>query len=543
MKKIKLILILTLGAFTFFSCETTDLDLLDNPNALTPGVADLNLYMNGIQVRTANFTHTAGNFGAQVTRLTYMRGRTYDNVYSATTFSTMWNLAYSSILNDIQLMKALADDLEGFEKHSAVGKVLEAHILLTLTDLFGDVPYSQGFSLEFPNPVADPGADVYASALTLLDEAIATFNTGEGQNLVNDFFYGNNFSTWTKLANSLKMKAYIQTRLVDAQAISKFEQIVSSGNFIGAGEDFVFNYGTNIDNPNSRHPLYNGSYGPGGLPSNGIYMSNWLMDLMKNDKPVEDPRMRYYFYRQVADVASNVGEEGNELRCVAEPIPPHYQTCNAVYCIIDNDEGYWGRDHGSEDGIPPDGELRTLYGIYPAGGRFDDNTFEHIDGNNFGAEGAGFVPILLASTVDFWRAEASLFGGSGSTTMHVVNGVQKSINLVTTFTERSASTFDADFIPPAIDIATYTTTVTNRLNAAGSNNERLELIGKEFFITLFGNGNDAFNFYRRTGYPALQPNLEPAPGIFFRSMFYPASEVIANSSISQKPNVGVKVFW
>nr|MBA3985559.1 hypothetical protein [Flavobacteriales bacterium] len=42
---------------------------------------------------------------------------------------------------------------------------------------------------------------------------------------------------------------------------------------------------------------------------------------------------------------------------------------------------------------------------------------------------------------------------------------------------------------------------------------------------------------------ALQPNLEPAPGIFFRSMFYPASEVIANSSISQKPNVGVKVFW
>jgi len=70
------------------------------------------------------------------------------------------------------------------------------------------------------------------------------------------------------------------------------------------------------------------------------------------------------------------------------------------------------------------------------------------------------------------------------------------------------------------------------------------LIGKEFFVSLIGNGTDAYNFYRRTGSPTdIQPNIEPSPGAFVRSLWYPASEVTANSSLNQKPNVGVKVFW
>ena len=43
------------------------------------------------------------------------------------------------------------------------------------------------------------------------------------------------------------------------------------------------------------------------------------------------------------------------------------------------------------------------------------------------------------------------------------------------------------------------------------------VMAREFFTSLFGNGTDAYDFYRRTGYPTnLQPNLEPNPGGFIR---------------------------
>ena len=41
------------------------------------------------------------------------------------------------------------------------------------------------------------------------------------------------------------MKAYITTRLVDGSAISKFNAIVASGNYISSnGDDFQFRWGT-----------------------------------------------------------------------------------------------------------------------------------------------------------------------------------------------------------------------------------------------------------------------------------------------------------
>jgi hypothetical protein len=40
-----------------------------------------------------------------------------------------------------------------------------------------------------------------------------------------------------------------------------------------------------------------------------------------------------------------------------------------AYCMAG--DGYFGRDHGDPSGIPPDGQYRTAWGIYPAGGDFD----------------------------------------------------------------------------------------------------------------------------------------------------------------------------
>ena len=70
------------------------------------------------------------------------------------------------------------------------------------------------------------------------------------------------------------------------------------------------------------------------------------------------------------------------------------------------------------------------------------------------------------------------------------------------------------------------------------------MIAKEFFVALYGNGIDAYNFYRRTGYPSdLQPDLEPNPGAFIRSFLYPAVYANNNNTVTQKTSVTEKVFW
>ena len=78
-------------------------------------------------------------------------------------------------------------------------------------------------------------------------------------------------------------------------------------------DDFQFQWGTNEVQPDTRHPWYASSYTSTG---GGRYMSNWLMDTMLNSPGGQDPRMYYYFYRQV-DVVPGFGAAPDEevLEC------------------------------------------------------------------------------------------------------------------------------------------------------------------------------------------------------------------------------------
>jgi hypothetical protein len=53
-----------------------------------------------------------------------------------------------------------------------MGQVMEAYTIVTLVDMFGDIPYSEALDPTNLNPKLDAGADVYAKAIELLDKAI-----------------------------------------------------------------------------------------------------------------------------------------------------------------------------------------------------------------------------------------------------------------------------------------------------------------------------------------------------------------------------------
>ena len=74
--------------------------------------------------------------------------------------------------------------------------------------------------------------------------------------------------------------------------------------------------------------------------------------------------------------------------------------------------------------------------------------------------------------------------------------------------------------------------------------DKMDLIVREYFIALFGNGVEAYNTYRRTGKPAnLQKTLNPIPGEYINSFYYPRNEVNNNSNVEQKATHYESVFW
>ncbi|MGO4918285.1 SusD/RagB family nutrient-binding outer membrane lipoprotein [Maribacter spongiicola] len=539
---IKNVVLTLFSAGLVLSCETTELNLVTDPDAVSPEQATPDGYLNKVQEEFARFNEDVGLNSAALVRMENMGTRLYQQAYSPASQDGEWETAYSSMLTDIRAMNILAEEAN-FKRHIGMGQVFEAFTMVTLVDMYGDVPYSEAVQgIDNLNPAPDAGASIYAAALALLDNAIGNFSTTDnaaGPDV--DFYYDGDWDKWIKLANSLKLKIYAQTRLVDASAVSSFNAIITSGNYItSVSEDFQFTWGSNVVNPDSRHPDYGDNYTPQGAAD---YTSNWLMNYMDNDKTSSDPRIRYYFYRQSATTPGAVDSDGpnqQTLSCSVEPIPPHYVAGGFTFCNLPN--GYWGRDHGDDDGTPPDGQLRTTYGVYPIGGEFDDSTFEAIDLGS-GAGGAGITPIFLAQTVDFLRAEiAYATNNAAGAKTFLTNGIQKSMDKTLAFGALDTGA-DLSLAPTDTDVADYIAEVDGLYDAAVGD-EKLNIIAKEFFVALFGNGIDAFNFYRRTGYPSdLQADREPEPGAFIRSFLYPAVYANNNNTVTQKGSVTVKVFW
>lgn len=538
------------------SCETTELDITQNPNALAPEQANPDFFMNSIQEDFARFVETFGRRGAELTRIDYMAGRDYASAYSPAGFDAVWRSAYQGMMQDIKVMNSLAADT-GLNYHVGMGQVFEAYAMMTLVDFFGDVPYTEALAgADNLNPVADSGASIYAAAIALLDDAIANFSADALAEPELDFYYDGDWDKWIKVANTLKMKAYMTTRLVDASAVSSFNAIVASGNYITTNADnFEFKWGTNEIQPDTRHPRYSASYTATG---GGDYMSNSLMDYMtgKNEGAYSNPlnfdiRTLYYFYRQVAATPGQGGAPINQeaLDCSAAFAPVHYVQGDYTYCGVA--KGWWGRDHGNNSGIPPDGFLRTLAGVYPAGGTLDDLTYSgQVNGDGNG--GNGITPVMQASWVKFMIAETQMISGAtGDAKTSIFEGIDLSIDKVTNFapkSERFSWIFGEFDGGPALALESdYISWFKLDLEAdwdSGNNEDKMNIMAMQYFVAMYGNGIDAYNFYRRTGYPTtLQPNLEPNPGTFIRSFFYPSNYANTNSNATQKSGVDVQVFW
>ncbi len=214
----------------------------NQPSTVTPSVQLTWTEANLGYVLGGDLSRFEGIFDQQLTIGASARQFTGYGVYNFATsdFNYPWQNLYAGLLN----LKNLRNQstAAGYNYYAGIADVLMAQSWGALTDVFGDIPYTQALQgAANLQPKVDKQIIVYDSIQGLLDSAIARLSATSGGNLVpstDDLIYGGNIAQWTRLAYSLKARYYLHIRKVDGSAVAK--AVAASANGLSANSDDAY---------------------------------------------------------------------------------------------------------------------------------------------------------------------------------------------------------------------------------------------------------------------------------------------------------------
>lgn len=133
-------------------------------------------------------------------------------IVTARIFDDNWQRVYSGTYKNLRILKQKAVSLNNI-RMLGVAQVVEANLIGTAADLWGDIPYSQAADERFPNPVYDQQTAVYQRIQTILDSAIVNLNSPNFESFAaQDIHFAGVNTRWIQVANTLKARYYVHTR-------------------------------------------------------------------------------------------------------------------------------------------------------------------------------------------------------------------------------------------------------------------------------------------------------------------------------------------
>lgn len=504
------------------------IDINNDPNNLT--TAQLNLLLPSTEISMVGNMYFINSGTSTIIQHAVFSSGLSRFQQTGTSFDDSWNGFYSQTLNDIETVIKEGTKQEQWG-YVSVAKLEKAYLYSLMVDMWGKIPYTAAsLGQEARSPAFEEGAGIYDKLFLLIDEAISDAGKITSTTLIpaaSDVIYQGTKDSWLKMANSLKLKLFNQIRLVDAAKATAGIKALVAGNLINSNtRDFTFKFGTS-QNPNNRHPWHRLEYQAGKT----FYVSQYLVDLLFNN---DDPRLRYYMYRQNAIAGLNNSSNSN---------------------------GYYGRNPGDGTSVPADQTRRTTFGIYPAGGLYDNAPINNLTAanvylNNTNATatlkvvsvadgtGAGIMPLITYSMISFIRAEAALTLNTGDNAkQNFIDGVTANLNSISTFAAANGG-----IAIPAATITGFINKLMQQYDAAPDAAKKLDLVMTQKYIALYGNGMESYNDYRRTSLPVLRELLSPL-NTFPLRLYYSQSElstnasVIGNASEIQTLQQITPVFW
>ncbi len=353
---------------------------------------------------------------------------------------------------------------------NAVATILRVFDLHRLTDMHGDIPYSQaGYGLEGQDnwfPAYQSQKDVYSLMVADLKAARDKLSSSARNLGAQDFLYGGDVTKWKKFANALLMRMALRMSKVDAAtARTIFTEANTSGAFT-----------SNADNAHIKF-----AEGPQGINRNGLNDGYWNTYKYSRDCKVSktfvdwmvannDPRLMI--------VTGGTGDPStsstwNTSPAAVKGMPNGYTAANITTALSPADA--------------------AAYLASPTGRWiFSMLNLKYMDWSD---------PYMLQTyaEVELMAAEAILNGWiTGNAETRFKNGVEAAI--------KNWTAFDPSFARTQAEIDAY---VAGRGFAAASAENKKRLIGEEYWAATYLNDIESWSNWRRTGYPALTPTKDP----------------------------------
>lgn len=302
-----ILLLLVMVSLTTTSCDNGFEELNTNPNAANE--IDPNYQFTWVQLRTSGGRYENWRAGLIYSSMMmqhmsalcgYWAGDKY--TYNAGYSSSLFDRQYTEAIKDVQdLVNTLQSGVVGDETMLGMARIWRVIIFHRLTDLYGDVPYSQagkGFLEGVDFPEFDTQEAIYDDMLKELEEAVAQIGSDGGFGS-SDLIFAGDTDKWKRLGNSLMLRLGMRLSEVDAAKAQEWVGKAIAGGVLQAGEDafIVHTNGPEGINRNGIGEVLDQSNGFGDdCPRISETFINWMKDH-------NDPRLSI-----IASPSANTGE-------------------------------------------------------------------------------------------------------------------------------------------------------------------------------------------------------------------------------------------
>ncbi|RQO36735.1 hypothetical protein DBR39_16780 [Chryseobacterium sp. KBW03] len=493
--------------FASVSCDKY-LDINEDPNNISiDKVTPNELLPVGITLTYAKQSQTLNRFASVVMNSTAGNSLVYGAPFiddykpnvSNTFYNDVWDNIFKGVANFDKII-TYNDPGNQYVQHKAMAKIMKANYVQILTDLYGDMPYSQAFKgQDNLTPKYDKGEDIYKASITDIDDAIKSLESGSGNSPSSDIVFRGDTAKWIAFGNTLKLRFLLRMSNVTGDMAAYRDQklaALSGAKFID--EDVLENPGYSAANDAQQNPFTNFFV----YLSSGTRAANYSINvasehvaIILNGNPGGDARPVYQKFNGIVD-----GRSERMFGLVGDKVS--------------------GIRQGNLPGQPgvPSSISRFSYGItigkdspklLPSG---------DVDIADYVAK-ASAKPgcIMTRAESKFLQAEAALrypglfSDGAGNFTAAVT---------------ASYSFFGATGAPA------YLAAIQNvaGLGWTGTNANKIEAIMTQKWIALTGvNPEQSFFDYTRTGFP-VTPLATIASNPKPNRLIYPLSEYIGNAS-------------
>jgi len=460
----------------------------------------------------------------------YSNGDKYIASGNYTTYTaSIWNNAYQAASKAKEIQNLIVEKGMTATNLSSVAFIVQLLNLELVTDIYGDCPYSQALQAKTDNvafPVYDKQSDIYPAMLNSLDSVISTLNAS-GDKITNDIIYKGDIEKWKKFGYSLMLRMAMRLTKVDAATAQKYAEKAYAGGAFSSVADNAF---VAFDNANG---FTNANSSALQVPED-FSQVRWSKPLMDFLKANGDPRVSVIAEIPMNGTANNNNKSLDGDHTFAKQIGmPNGYDQNGGATDISKAAGYPGVSP-ADPAIT--GDAPFAVGLYsrPTAALYTRNLST-----------PGF--ILTYAETELLFAEAAVRGWSvGDAATHYHNGLSAAL--------QSYGTLNSAGAIPAADAEAYANAAP--LNTS-STTASLTQINMQFWATtgtLF-NFIEAWNNWRRSGYPALTPVNYPGTGGFSngqipRREVYPSSEASNNGenynaavSTIGKDEVITRMWW